>query len=225
MYALGQAAAALGVERRTLGKWLRLSNITPASDPADRRRLLLTVEQLSTLRAYRDREPASAPVAVPVAGVGLEQLVRQVAELTRRVERLERGADHRPSPASGRPRLPAVTATDGDSPPPADSAVRFGSQRATAPYAPLEQSDWQAMPAGWVAVSTWCEHHGVQRRSVERAVARGRMPQPQHAPAGVRWGPRGATIVYTPEQHAAAATMAGALWPDAFRPCPDCPHD
>ncbi len=84
-YTLQEAAERLGVEQKTLRKWIREASLEPALDEFDLRRKLLTEDQLQEL-AHRHRRPI---VDASDLHALVRSLQRQVADLRQSVSGLE----------------------------------------------------------------------------------------------------------------------------------------
>lgn len=85
MLTLSQAAHSLGCHLRTLHKWLHDAAIAPASHQLDKRKKLLTMEQVEHLRRTYAQPSAASDTMNAL-------LRRELEELRREVERLKRGA-------------------------------------------------------------------------------------------------------------------------------------
>lgn len=82
---LQEAATTLGVEQKTLRKWMRDTGIAPAQDDVDLRRRLLSDEQIDVLR---NRYRRSAQTQDELASL-VRSLQQQVAALTKAVTSLQ----------------------------------------------------------------------------------------------------------------------------------------
>lgn len=95
LYTLQEAANLLGVEQKTLRKWVKDSGIEPVPDHADQRRRLLDDEQVETLRSRYHRGPRPHDDVAILAQVIQSQVAelnamrRQVAALTEVVATLQ----------------------------------------------------------------------------------------------------------------------------------------
>lgn len=78
IYFLDEVAALFRIDAATLRRWLRSACLVPHTDPADRRRRYLDSAQLLQLADAHNRVIVELPT-----------MSEQIAELTRRVERLE----------------------------------------------------------------------------------------------------------------------------------------
>lgn len=91
---LQEAANMLGVEQKTLRKWVKDSGIEPVPDDVDQRRRLLDDAQIELLRARYHRGPRPHDDVAILAQVIQSQVAelnavrRQVAELTEVVSTL-----------------------------------------------------------------------------------------------------------------------------------------
>lgn len=90
-YTLQEAAELLGVDQKTLRKWLKESSMAPIPDDVDLRRRLLRHEQLEEL-ARKHRRSLRPDDAIQAT---VKALQRQVADLTRAVLSLEARIDRR----------------------------------------------------------------------------------------------------------------------------------
>src|SRR5690242_10578454 len=87
-YTIHEAAQLLGIDIKTLNRWLKAVGIRPRVDPSDRRRRLLTQDDLSAIssRLRRDlarRSPETA--ATDVVNQRLDALERSVQSLWQRL--------------------------------------------------------------------------------------------------------------------------------------------
>lgn len=76
---LQQAAHELGINVKTLKRWLELESILPAEDPRDRRRRLISPESMIRIRGYLGEVPRARNATDP--GPQVEALIQQIALL------------------------------------------------------------------------------------------------------------------------------------------------
>jgi hypothetical protein len=125
---------------------------------------------------------------------------------------------HRRIVRSGRHQQPVLPSVDGKSPvrrsAPSESALN-ASQRHTG-----KMGQNTPLPDGWLALSTWCKNHGINQRSVNRAIDEGRLVAPHHG----EWRNGQYTILtaFDLVQHGEASRQAAILWPARFKPCEAC---
>jgi transposase-like protein len=88
LYSLGEVCALFSIDPVTLRRWMRRATISPHVDPSDHRRRYLDQAQLLRLSQLHQRvllaPPHDASSSVPLA-----QLRQEIADLVRRIERLE----------------------------------------------------------------------------------------------------------------------------------------
>jgi hypothetical protein len=208
MYTQIEAARRLGVDPKTLRKRMARHELPYDADPLDgRRRRLVSADALERLSALYGGAEAGAEA-------GGERLVwdalwEAIQGIERRLATLE--MVWRPESPQGRPQgRPHTTLAS-------DSARRREHSEPSASRA------GDTFPAGWMAVSTFCDTHNIYRRSMDRPIARGEVPMPTQG----EWR-RGIYVIrqaWPAEQLAAVAGAAGRLWPERFRACARCPHE
>ena len=88
LYSLGEVCALFAIGPMTLRRWMHRATISPHVDPSDHRRRYLDQAQLLALAQLHQRvllaPPHDASSSLPLA-----QLRQEIADLVRRVERLE----------------------------------------------------------------------------------------------------------------------------------------
>ena len=88
LYSLGETCALFAINEVTLRRWMRRANISPHADPSDHRRRYLTEAELVRLSQLHQRvlllPPKEASSSLPLA-----HLRQEIADLVRRIERLE----------------------------------------------------------------------------------------------------------------------------------------
>ncbi len=123
-YTLRDARERLGVDHKTLLRWLKHAGITPLQGDRDRRQRLLTEAQLAELGTLFGRPPESPSGELDVR-VALDALGQRVSALERIVERLaaipageqqvdRQQSDREPAPDHRGARLPTVLVVDDD---------------------------------------------------------------------------------------------------------------
>lgn len=214
MPTMGEAARLLGIGRVTLEKWCKRLDLTPERHPYDYRYFTLTEEQVDAIRAARRQMPSASstwrePPPMP-------PLYPSLSARSALRAKSERGGY---SGTGGGGAGGVTDSVDGEARPSGHGA--HSPQQETLRAHPL--------PAGWMAVSTFCRRHGLYDRSVLRELA---MPTPLVAPEGQPWGSKSARsslyqpvlFAYRAEELTRACQVAAAKWPARWRPCPDCPH-
>jgi len=111
LYSLGEVCALFSIDPVTLRRWMRRATISPHIDPSDHRRRYLDQAQLVALAQLHQRvllaPPQDASSSLPLA-----QLRQEIADLARRIERLEArscrwcSVSNTPAPPSSKGRPP-----------------------------------------------------------------------------------------------------------------------
>ena len=159
MYTKREAAQKLGIDRKTLDKWLKASGIEPARDGRDGRLRVLSEEDVRTIRErYADRHTFSAsfthrPQIIHVSSADLEA---RVAELERIV-------------AEQQARLDAILT------PPLPRQVTPLPPRQIATTARQAGTKHPPLPPGIVALEPYAHKHDMSRSTAKNAVLAGRL--------------------------------------------------
>lgn len=88
LYNLGEVCALFSIDPVTLRRWMHRASITPHVDPSDHRRRYLDQAQLVALAQLYQRVLLSPPQDAS-SSLPLAQLRQEIADLVRRIERLE----------------------------------------------------------------------------------------------------------------------------------------
>jgi hypothetical protein len=204
-HTLGEACRSLRISRKTLDKWLVRLEIEPKRHPRDWRYWTISDDQLEQIRLARAEMPGMVPPLMRPPAYARGSII---------------------PPASIRPSESQRSASQ------EPSGVLLGVQVHHVLQQRSRKGNWiyEPLPAGWIPVSTWSDRHGLNDRSVKRQSFSGqlRLPQFEHAPAGMKWkAGSGQPVVdaYRDDQLAEACRVAAEKWPDDFHACEDpvCP--
>jgi hypothetical protein len=88
LYSLGEVVTLFAIDEVTLQRWMRRATITPHIDPSDRRKRYLNQAQLVMLAQLHQRVLLVPPQDASFSLL-LAQLRQEIADLLRRIERLE----------------------------------------------------------------------------------------------------------------------------------------
>lgn len=213
MHTLIEAARLLGLrDRRTLLKWMERADVWPERprNEKDGRRYL-TTEQVEIIRRYRDEHLERYGPLAPERT--LERVWDELHALRERVEALE-------ARQIVAPVLPAPMVTRAPVHAPVSPVRVLGDGLDEDEE---DEDEAAALDAPRIAFSRWCKRHHIHKRTADRLVARGRLPQPEHSAAG--WhGPTGQTFhtAYAHDAHIAASLVAAVEMADSFTDCPVC---
>jgi hypothetical protein len=254
---LEQAARLTGRAEKTLRAWLleeppALSVIyghwrggvrTRTGQAIKGRTRLLEVDELEAVNAAR----GGAWHAEYLPPANVDDLAAEIASLKARLTTLERTSR---LSAPGWTSLPTDRAIDTDqihtplssqsdrgatysSPFMYPSRPRTHTRPLRPQDGPLNELAARPLPAGWIAVSTWCDNHGLNSRSVLRQAVQGRilMPVPEHCPPGEPWGSHPGwrdkwypvVSAYRDDQLTECVRVANIMWPERWHSCQD-PH-
>lgn len=115
-FTLREAIRLLNVDNKTFAGWLEESHIFPQEDRSDKRKKLLTLDQLKTLAAkYQRVLPLEKIDADPLAALEA-RLLAEIRRLEREIKRLERRLEETPPGAHSEARQTASPVPEDEAP-------------------------------------------------------------------------------------------------------------
>ena len=203
MYTKREASEKLGIDRKTLDKWLEASGIEPSRDGRDGRLRVLSEDDVRMIRErYADRHTFSAsfthrPQTVHTSAADLDELRAQVAALQQQLAALL-ATRHNPN-------LTAQPQRHDDELPPRQivTTVRYGTNPARPP-----------VPPHLMSLPTWAERHGVNPSTMKTWREKGKLPVERGQWLEERNGHiTRIDTALTIEGRQIAHQLAGILWP------------
>ncbi len=228
-----EACLALAIDQATLYRWLAQAGITPQADAYDKRRRVLTQEQVSTL-AQIHRRPLSRDLAAGVTqsetDIRLAAQQKEIEDLKRRVDELEIFVAEIIEALSVPPQEPQMpmppperAATPGTSTEPLhlDDINSAAVQHPMRPPASRPASSraepsgaGHTLPEGYTPLHEFL--HGVPMNTAERSV--------QAFVKRGEWIHEGYVVKLALDAPGRARAYEVLLNHPSFQPCPACPH-
>lgn len=184
-FSIGESCALLDVDRVTLVRWMELENITPQTDPRDKRYKYLRREDIATLaRAHGRPVRDESTIGPRLTGLQreafgrIQALEEQVAELTRIVATL---APRHTVPSSSNGQE-ATTHNDRSESQYSASQVAYIPRRVGSPQpGRLQPGEWSRLPdipSGWKSPRDVAATLGVAERTFKHQLQPRRVGDP-----------------------------------------------